>query len=952
MSKRIKDRFLDWKQLPLASTADILLEEFATGPWLDMNEVVLVLPTTRSGHRLMEYLVDRADSRGLRFRPPVITTIGSVPELLYVAERPFASKIQQQLALTAAFLRLPPARMKNLMRFPPDRDDHAGWQGLANLVARWHRELAANNLDFSDLAEAIRDSGNGRELARWEGFADVQRHYLDVLHEAGLWDQQTARRVAIARGDCRSDKWMILVGLVDLDIVFRKMVEQFRDRVSVISFGDPNCRSWFDDLGCLVKEQWESALLPIADEELLVASRTPDMEEMVVRELQRLDGRYAPEEISVVIGDVSEMPGLIRRLNEAGVAAHDVGGTALGSSRPFVLIEQIIRWLSSGTFASLATLVRHPDLYDWLVQQTGNDDWLTELDLYQKNRLPFFFDASLANLSFDDTGRDLAPVYRNLEAAAKALSSLVAPVACMVPAVDASPDSEDDGLRPVSQWSGPWRQIIQALYSNLTVDLECNPDRRTFAACRALVDGLDELQDCADLLGESVPATTAMQWVLDRVASEFVPDISDPDALELAGWLDAPWEESKVTLVVKVNEGFIPSPDSSAMFIPDSLRQRLGLDDNRRRYARDAWSMGMVLHSREVKRLVVMRSNDDGDPLLPSRLLFAGPADALSKRTLNLFGHGETIARLPKSLAKARPVRQAFVIPPPMPGHESVNSMRVTDFGVYLKCPYRYYLSRVLDLESVSDDAEELDAAQFGNLIHVIVEKFGQSDCRDSTDAAEIEAWTSNCLDRVSLARFGREPVPAVTIQIAQARLRLNAFSCWQAEHRRQGYRIFAVEREKTRCQIDLDGLPFELRGQIDRIDIDTERRKIGVFDYKTGENAKSPRDYHQDSKGNWTDLQLPLYELLLGAFELPRDYEIEFGLICLARETGRTTLEFADWTRIELDEAHDVARDVMRKVRKGIFWPPAPGNTPWQDVYDGVCQTRVLQKWSQEEQT
>jgi ATP-dependent helicase/nuclease subunit B len=946
-SSKAKDRFVDWRRLPLSATAEILQEEFAAAGRLDMNEVVLVLPTTRAGHRLMEILVDRTGSRGIRFRPPLITTIGSVPELLYSASKPLASRIQQQLAWTAAFSRVSPAKMEHLMRFAPERDDYSGWQGLANLVARWHRELAANDLDFSDLAEAIVDSGNSRELARWKGFAEVQRHYLDVLHEAGLWDQQTARHVAISRGDCRTDKHIILVGLVDLDVVFRKMVEQIRGRVSVISFGDPEHRDWFDDLGCLRVEPWQHVVLPIRDEELLVAQGTTDMFRMVNRELRKLDGQYAREEISIVLGDVSEMPGLISSLNEAGVTAHDVGGTALGRTRPFILAEQLVHWLSSGTFASLATLARHPDMYDWLVQECGNDDWLTELDLYQNNRLPFFFDASLSHLRFEDTDRDGERLYQNLEKAVRALTDLVAPLAGIAPAGESSPDTEDDGLRPVTQWAEPWRHVILTIFSRAIMDSERNADRRTLVACRALLDGLNELRKCQDLLREPVPAATAIQWVLDRGNSEFVVDPLEPEAMELGGWLDAPWEESKVTLVMKVNEGFVPSPDTSAMFIPDSIRQKLGLDDNRRRYARDAWSIGMVLHSREVKRLMVLRANDDGDPLLPGRLLFTGTAQALAGRTLRLFGPGETLPRMKKSAMSGRPVKQQLVIPQPFPDHQSINSMRVTDFKVYLQCPYRYYLSRVLRLEPLADDAEELDAAQFGSLLHHIVENFGRSDARNSADAAEIEEWTVKYLDRVSLARYGREPVPAVTVQIAQARLRLQAFAAWQAEHRASGYQIFEVEREKTSCKIDLDGVPFELRGQIDRIDIDHDRRVIGVYDYKTGEKADSPRNYHQDKQGNWLDLQLPLYEFILGVFDLPKNYQVEFGLICLARETGRTTLQLADWTRDELDAAHEAAREVMRKVRQGMFWPPSSDIDTWHEAYNGICQTNVLQPWS-----
>ena len=46
--------------------------------------------------------------------------------------------------------------------------------------------------------------------------------------------------------------------------------------------------------------------------------------------------------------------------------------------------------------------------------------------------------------------------------------------------------------------------------------------------------------------------------------------------------------------------------------------------------------------------------------------------------------------------------------------------MTVTEFGWYLRCPFRYYLKYVRRLREIDDSAVELDALQFGNLTHEI----------------------------------------------------------------------------------------------------------------------------------------------------------------------------------------------------------------------------------------
>ena len=75
-------------------------------------------------------------------------------------------------------------------------------------------------------------------------------------------------------------------------------------------------------------------------------------------------------------------------------------------------------------------------------------------------------------------------------------------------------------------------------------------------------------------------------------------------------------------------------------------------------------------------------------------------------------------------------------------------NLSVTDFKRYLACPYRFFLNRVLRLESVSDEPLELDGAAFGNRMHEVFEHFGHSDVVTSTSAQEIEDFL--------MCRFGK----------------------------------------------------------------------------------------------------------------------------------------------------------------------------------------------------
>ncbi len=167
------------------------------------------------------------------------------------------------------------------------------------------------------------------------------------------------------------------------------------------------------------------------------------------------------------------------------------------------------------------------------------------------------------------------------------------------------------------------------------------------------------------------------------------------------------------------------------------------MQDNARRYARDAYALSVLLASRQRLDLIVARHDSQGDPLTPSRLLFATDRDQIAQRALRFFAPPPPQHELPPLAGRLMPGRteSGFVVPPPTPLAEPIRELPVTAFREYLACPYRFYLRRVLKLRSSSDAAEELDGALFGSLVHEVLRQFGLGPCRDSTDPAEIRQY-------------------------------------------------------------------------------------------------------------------------------------------------------------------------------------------------------------------
>ena len=69
-----------------------------------------------------------------------------------------------------------------------------------------------------------------------------------------------------------------------------------------------------------------------------------------------------------------------------------------------------------------------------------------------------------------------------------------------------------------------------------------------------------------------------------------------------------------------------------------------------------------------------------------------------------------------------------------------------------------------------------------------------------------------------------------------------------------------------------------------------------------------------------WQDLQLPLYRFLFA----DREEVAELGFVNLTQDLGGETLSLVPWGPEVDKEALDVARGVVRRVRRQEFWPPA----------------------------
>ncbi|MDR1493035.1 MAG: PD-(D/E)XK nuclease family protein [Planctomycetaceae bacterium] len=1007
--------FLDWKTPILERTAEYLVRRYNKSGQVDMRKALIAVTGSQAKRRLEELLQQKAAEIDPAWYPPKrITTMGTFPELLYPQKKPAASDLVQRLAWSKAFETLNrehPESVRLLAGQLPASNDWTGRLALGKLTAKLHLELAADRVDFKMVAEYCRQKSLNEEAAlkeeaeRWDVLAELQTLYIAELDAVELWDIQMARAYAAEHREYQTDSDVVLVGLSDLNRMQRYILDTVESQVTSLVFAPESLADLFDKHGCVNAERWREYRLELPDEIIEMAESPSDQATAALHWLQQLDGQYAAEEIVIGVPDDFIVPFLSRQLAQVGLGYRCVSGTPIAQTPIFLLLESLADYLQNKRFHDWTTLLRHPDMERFVNEQLPPDKektWLSELDFYYQNHLPLAVNGkwllkprreteddstldafkesaftenvfeyeneenaeensrkySLTPLVYDIAERWIAVLFDADEAET---SEEVVKEAMEKPAKNESkqPAYNINMKRSPRDWAVLLKRLLFAFYG-APQPRSARWDEHVVAKTLERLEELYQtLEDIPKPLTPELTASEILTLILRMLSSERIPPMQNPHEIEILGWLELLTDDAPAVVVTGLNEGITPSSKSADMFLPDGMRRELQLEDNSRRYARDAYALSAMIASRKNVRLIFGKRSVEGDPLTPSRLFFAADEKQVAERVLRFFSESNAKNARPvfAGSLQAGQKKSLFQVPEPISTGYPLDSIRVTEFRDYLQCPYRYYLKHRLRLDITNDADEELDGGAFGDATHRVLKLFGRSKMKNSQNAEEIRGFLNKQLDVVMRDLYGVSFRPVIAVQTEQIRLRLNAFAELQAKHAAEGYEIQEVEYSPPDGSviIDVDGQPIKICGRIDRVDYNIHTDKYLLLDYKTTSSGEKPENVHR-LKGEWIDLQLPLYEWIFSQsrFEDEGNFEesgnVELGYVSLPKDASKTAFLKAEWQMQELRDARETALEVIRKIRREEFFPPASPPPKFSEIYSSICLDRRLELFEEEE--
>ena len=902
--------FLGWER-PLLPQAVAFLSEGWTGDGpLDLSRLLVVVPTGQSGRRLRAAIADHAAARGRAAFPPRIATPGAL--LTPPAGSGAASPMHALLAWVAVLREIEPGNFREVFPLDPPVRGFAWALRLAEKFTALQAELAEVGLGFAEVpATLARDGAPGGgfpEAGRWTQLGELERLQAAHLAARGLRDPQAARIAAAGQpGRLLEIERIVVLATPDPIPLSLKVLAAHAGSLplQVVVFAPRGEAAAFDDWGRPLTAAWDRRPLLREDFEGRVhlcadPAAQADRIAALARDYGSPDGL-----LGAGVGDPEVLPLLEGALARAGMESFNPEGSPRRSDRLHHLLSALAALAADPSFDAVGALARCPDFIAHLQFRIGAGfspaGWLRGIDELRSRHLPPTLASARAHapalVQFPDLDRALAVVDEFRETlAARPFAEGAAGVPALIFGSRGAPLAREE--EPV------------------------------LADCAAA--WMDVLRECSST---GADLSNAEWWELAlRIFGEGRrTGDKPPGALELQGWLELAYEDAPRLVVAGMNDGSVPDAVIGDPFLPESLREALGLKSNAVRLARDAYLLAAISACREKAGrldLLVGKVSAAGDPLRPSRLLLRCDDADLPARVQFLF-------RETHASRAGLPWRRAWTLLPR--ASPRLDRIKVTAFRDYLRCPFRFYLAHALNMGGFDPQKAELDPMDFGTLCHAALEAMGREpSMRDCTDPGVLREYLRAELDRRAGARYGEELSLPVIIQLESARQRLSRAAEIQAEQRRAGW---VIERVESGFSLSVAGILVQ--GKIDRIERHEKSGRWRVIDYKTSDTPVSAFDAHSAAAGRsaadapaiarfeiagsgriWRDLQLPLY---LAALEGEIGADALGGYFNLPKAIGETGVDiwegYDDAWRVR---ARRCFQDVAAAIAGGVFWPPA----------------------------
>ena len=943
----IRRFFIGWEQPIVELANEFLLEELSEEL---TSKTLVVVPSKQAARKLKNRY--RENSKFDNY--PIFGTPETALNLFEQDSKRPANQTEKSLAWALTLKNIKYSQLRNIFpTTPPNRSMNWALR-TSNTFISLKNSLNEGGLNISDVIE--NEGQDFVDLSRWKELEHLESTVESSLEKNGL--SHLSKSFLNSPSIFGDIEQIILIGLPDPPKILTDALQSISEshKISIVIYAPDSEHSSFSDWGRPVTEHWSNHKINIPNAESAIRHVSGPDEQS--REVGIIISEHSDPfgMVGIINNDTELIPSLKSELQKQNLNAYDPSGELCSIQEIYATLSLFRDLISSGSFESAIELLNHPEIINHIVIHNE------EIQIEITNQMDLFNNEKDTINNHNDPEFVVANILASLDHIKDKHIPTSLDMALKFSANNERLKLTHSALKQLNEWLEQLQSdvikalpdILESIYSGREFDSE--EDKEFNHTAKFLTSILDEIHSSPLQLMDGVEQ---LDFILNSLKNERIPEKREPDSLDLQGWLEVLWEDSPHLIITGMNEGSIPDRIAVDIFLPDSMRSKLGLRNNETILARDNYIFNAALNWRNScgrVDLILGKESLEGTPLRPSRLLFQCDDSELPDRALSLcsrINSSETIHPW-TSAWKLQPMKIDM-------DAEIFKEISVTQFSNYLSCPFRFYLQNLMGMNDNQPVEMEMDPRQFGILFHQVLDDFGGNDeIRDSQDESEIYKFLEKRIESRAFAKFGRKLTVPLSFQINSMKERLKWFSAIQAKERSLGWKIYHSEF-KIHKNNEIKIGKLKLKGTIDRIEQNENDGAWRILDYKTSESPKKPKDAHlqkinqstldsipdwaihkiDDKYSKWTNLQIPLY--VHSAESILEEKNISTGYFNLS--STQESIKIETWENFGedfLESAITCAEGVSNGISECDFWPPAdsPKYDNYSEIIFGDCDS------------
>jgi ATP-dependent helicase/DNAse subunit B len=262
----------------------------------------------------------------------------------------------------------------------------------------------------------------------------------------------------------------------------------------------------------------------------------------------------------------------------------------------------------------------------------------------------------------------------------------------------------------------------------------------------------------------------------------------------------------------------------------------------------------------------------------------------------------------------------------------------------YARCPFRFFMEHLLSVTPAEEPTEEedIEAREIGSIYHrVLTSLFGTLAKQGSGGvASETQSMALTLLQKIirdDVSKRLSGLIPNLVLRAREEKIKesLENFIIHEAGRSKSGFiptrfeAPFGTGRGKAPRRThpltwNMGGETITFSGQIDRIDVHENEKKLLVIDYKKKKPSGQRKLMTEITEG--FHFQIPLYLLAAQTVIFSPPYASQGGLLLFIEEEENKMIDAieGDDTTRAIDLAIEHAEQYIEKMKQGIFYPKA----------------------------